>query len=64
MIDDDYCGYARWDWMMSLASILEERARVGNYIANNSWDDLPDNYKRNYPDRDLPCTAHGLGVSV
>jgi len=52
MIDNDYCGYDRWEWMMSLANVLEERARVGNYILSNGWDAMPEDYQQRHPDRD------------
>ena len=52
MIDDDYCGFHRWDWMQTLTTALNERANVGGYIERNGWDSLPPNYKEQHPDRD------------
>jgi hypothetical protein len=52
MIDNDYCGYARWDWMETLRNVLRERALVGTHILRYGWDDLPSDYKARYPERD------------
>jgi hypothetical protein len=50
IIPDNYDGFARWDWMQTLAEVLGERGMVGDHIARYSWDELPDSYKAQYPD--------------
>ena len=52
MIDNDYNGIAKWDWICLLQKALRERALVGIHIRNYGWDDLPSDYKPRYPDRD------------
>ena len=32
MIDNDYNGHAKWDWMETLRNVLRERALVGLHI--------------------------------
>lgn len=51
IIPNDYDGFARWDWMESLASVLSDRGMVGEHIKKYGWDDLPYSYKEAYPDR-------------
>jgi hypothetical protein len=50
IIPDDYDGFARWDWMQTLAEVLNERGMVGEHLTRNSWDSMPDSYKARYPD--------------
>ena len=52
MTHADYCGIAKWDWICLLQNALLERARVGLHIERYGWDDLPESYKPNYPERD------------
>lgn len=53
IIPNDYDGFARWDWMQTLASVLSDRGMVGEHIEKYGWDDLPPSYKHAYPDRNL-----------
>jgi hypothetical protein len=50
IIPDNYDGFARWDWMQTLAEVLNERGMVGDHLTRNSWESMPDSYKAQYPD--------------
>lgn len=52
MTHANYCGFDRWDWMETLARVLNEHGMVGGHIKRYGWDDLPSDYKARYPERD------------
>jgi len=45
-----YNGQERLEWMVSLTSVLRERAAIGDFVNRYGWNDLPDSYKKIYPE--------------
>lgn len=53
MTNNEYDGIARWNWVRTLRTALRDRAIIGLHIERYGWDDLPADYKLNYPERDF-----------